>query len=203
MHSYFSFLSVLFCFSLSSLSAQNATNNTWQVDNLHSQIFFQVGHMGIAQIFGSFGSYEVQFAPKDKGFEDLNLNIEIDVASINTGVEMRDGHLRSADFFDAEQYPTMIFSSSSFKKKKRGKYEMQGTLTLKGITKPITLDVRMGKQVTDLDGNTRIGFVAKTVLNRQDFNVKFNKKMDNDAWLVDNEVEISISMEFVQAAQKD
>ena len=178
-------------------SLSTEPNGVWELDKLHSQILFKVGHMGIAEVMGKFEDYHVELRPKKQDLTDFDLNIDIQTQSVNTGVEMRDQHLRSADFLNVEAHPKMNFKSSGFKKKKNNLYELKGELSLKGISKPVSLEVRMGKPVTDLEDNTRVGFVAKTTLDRRDFDVKFNKKMDNDAWLIDNEVEISISVEFI------
>jgi polyisoprenoid-binding protein YceI len=154
--------------------------------------------MGLASIIGIFDEYEVAFEPADEKMDDLALNVNVKTASVDTRIEARDAHLKSADFFDSENYPDMVFESTSFRKKGRG-YELSGNLTLKGVTKPIKLKVKKGKVVTGLQKEKRIGFVAAGTVKRSDFNIKFNMDMDNGFKLISDEIEILISMEFIQS----
>jgi polyisoprenoid-binding protein YceI len=196
MKTFFAFITLLVvCFT--PLCAQNSLKAPWPVDPVHSRVQFSALHMGLAEIIGTFDQYEVEYLVEGENFLEGRFNMEINIKSINTGNEQRNGHLLSPDFFDAEKYPTMVFNAKSFSKKKgKNTYKLLGTLTLKGITKEVELDVQMGKPVTGLYGERRFGFVASTVINRQDFGVSFNAKMDNGSDLVSNEVKIIINMEF-------
>lgn len=179
----------------------NATE--WAADPVHSRIQFRTTHMGLAQVWGTFDDYSVHFSPKNplgNDFTDSKLQLEIHTQSVNTGVMQRDEHLRSIDFLHVKEYPNMVFVAQSFKKKKSDLYQVKGTLTLRGVTKPVQLDVKAGKVTTGFDGEKRIGFSAETKLNRKDFGINFNAPMDNGDVLIGEIIDIFISMEFTQPA---
>lgn len=164
--------------------AQTAT--TWSVDPAHSAITFKIKHMGITFVPGKFDKFTGTMTASKADFSDAKINFTADVKSINTGVGMRDDHLRSADFFEAEKYPEMKFVSTSFtkaskaakSKSKTGKlgdfYELKGNLTIKDVTKPVTFKVIYGGKAADQQGNPKIGFTAKSTINRLDYNVKYD-----------------------------
>jgi polyisoprenoid-binding protein YceI len=172
---------------------------TWKQDPSHSQVRFSVTHMVIAEVTGNFREFEVSLV--QKGTEDFagsTLNATIKTASINTDNEGRDKHLRSDDFFNAEAYPAITFKSTSFEKTGRDAYLIKGDLTIREVTKPVTLTARYTGQAKDPRGNVKIGFKATTAINRFDFGVKWNKAIEAGGLIVGETVDIMLLMELTQ-----
>lgn len=130
---------ITFLFSFLLLSVVAFGQNSWKADPFHSKLGFTVTHLGIADVPGYFGKYDVTVTSAKPDFSDAVVELTAQVNSINTRVEPRDNHLKSADFFDAEKFPTMNFKSTRIKKKGKNKYALTGNLTLHGITKPVTV----------------------------------------------------------------
>jgi len=131
---------------------------TWSIDPLHSEVLFKVKHLVISTVTGSFKTFSGTITSEDGEFENANIQFNIDVKSIYTNQEHRDAHLRNADFFEADTYPEIKFQSTSFKKESGNDYKLIGNLTLKGVTKPVELDVEYGGSEKDSYGNTIYGF---------------------------------------------
>jgi polyisoprenoid-binding protein YceI len=128
-----------------------------------------------------------------------DLEFKVDVKSINTDNDMRDKHLKSPDFFDADKYPEMTFKSTSFKKVSGSNYELKGDLTMHGVTKNVKFDVTYGGTVNDGMGNTKAGFKATTVINRFDYDLKWSKTTEAGGLVVGKDVTISLKLEFAKA----
>ncbi|MCB0496918.1 MAG: YceI family protein [Cyclobacteriaceae bacterium] len=171
---------------------------TWVVEPVHSKVNFTVEHLVISEVDGSFKKFEGEMVTSKDDFSDAKITFSVDITSISTDNEKRDGHLKSEDFFFVEKYPTMSFESTSFKKKKGDEYELKGNLTMRGVTKPVTLSVKYGGQAEDGYGNTRAGFIVKGSLNRMDYGVAWNAKTKQGGWTVGEEVEITIKLELVK-----
>ena len=193
----FKFILLLSCFISANWGAYAQTS--WKSDPQHSSIRFKTTHMGLVDVWGQFKKYETNFSQKITGndLSNSSFTVEVETASVDTEVEARDKHLKSVDFLHAEKFPLMIFASKSFKKKKGNAYELTGTLTLKGVSRPVTVQTKAGKTTTDFDGKKRIGFAGVATINRKDFGVDFNAPMDNGDVLVGEMIDIFISMEFV------
>src|SRR5476649_2064679 len=129
----------------------------WVLDPMHSEVHFKVKHLVISTVTGSFKTFEGELETENDDFTDANISFSLDVDSIDTNQEQRDGHLKAADFFDAEQFPKISFKSTSFKKTGGDEYELKGDLTIKNITKPVTLAVEHGGSAADFYGNTKAG----------------------------------------------
>jgi polyisoprenoid-binding protein YceI len=174
---------------------------SWNCDPLHSTIQFKTTHMGLVEVWGKFTKYETNFIQKIAGSDLTNssFTVEIQTGSVDTDIEARDTHLKSKDFLDATNFPEMLFVSKFFKKKRDGKYELNGTLTIKGVSKAVTIQTKSGKIVTDLEGKKRIGFSGTVSVNRKDFGITFNAPMDNGEVLIGELIDIFISMEFIAA----
>lgn len=157
---------ILFAFLSTGLFAQD----TWTADKAHSQLSFGITHMGISEVEGLFDEFDAVIVTSEDDFSDAVFDVTVDVASINTGVDRRDNHLRSADFFDVEKYPTMTFESQSIEKIGEDKYELTGDLTLHGITKPVTLELWYRGTIEQEKGPVS-GFQVTGTLNRSDFNI--------------------------------
>ncbi|MCB0030064.1 MAG: YceI family protein [Anaerolineales bacterium] len=169
----------------------------WKIDPAHTQIGFMVRHMMIAKVRGSFGSYDGSI---DLGTGDLaaaTIAGTVAVASINTGDEQRDAHLRSADFFDVDNYPTMSFRSTRIEAAGADQYKLYGELTIKDTTQEVVLDVTNEGQAQDPWGGQRWGFTAGTKINRKAFGLTWNVALETGGWLVGDEVTISIELELV------
>ncbi|MBK7256824.1 MAG: polyisoprenoid-binding protein [Ignavibacteriae bacterium] len=173
---------------------------TWKLDNAHSAVKFSVTHMVIAEVPGNFREFDVTFTQKGTAdFAGSSLSATIKTASINTDNEGRDKHLRSDDFFNADKFPAITFTSTSFEKTGTDTYVIKGDLTIRDVTKPVVLNARYTGTVKDPRGNTKIGFKATTAINRFDFGVKWNKAVEAGGLVVGETVDITLLMEFAQA----
>jgi polyisoprenoid-binding protein YceI len=189
---YFYFLVLLGLLSFHSGRAQN----TWTVDKAHSKIGFIVTHLIIAEVEGNFKEYSGSIVSAKPDFTDAKIDFTVDVASIFTDNEMRDNHLRSDDFFNAAKYPVMKFKSVSFKKISDNKYQLDGDLTIRDITKRVKFDVTYGGTVKDPMGNSKAGFKATTTINRFDYNLKWNALTEAGGAVVGSDVQIIVRLEF-------
>lgn len=171
----------------------------WNFDAAHSNINFSVRHLTITDVTGNFGKFEGSVeSQSEKDFTDAKISFTIDVSSINTGIPMRDDHLRSADFFDAEKHKNITFESTSMKKTGEGTYELQGNFTMRGKTHPITLAVTHNGIANDGRGNIKTGFTVSGQLNRQDYGVSWSKTLDTGGLMVDNIVKLLCNIQMVK-----
>ena len=145
---------------------------TWAIDPVHSEVSFTVRHMMVSKVRGRFDTFEGSFVTADD-ITESSVTASVDLSSINTGQEQRDAHIRSADFFEVEKYPTMTFASTGIKATGDG-YILEGDLTLKGVTKTVAFDLEVSGFGPDAYGGTRAGFSATTKINRIDYGVAFN-----------------------------
>jgi polyisoprenoid-binding protein YceI len=185
------------------MTAANAQTN-WKVDASHSKLGFSVTHAMVSEVEGKFKVYEGNVSSKsDMDFTDANINFSVDVNSINTEDEKRDGHLKSPDFFDAEKFPKMTFKSTSMKPNpKAGKtaYTLTGDLTMHGVTKKVTLTaIGASKVVKDPYGNFKNGFKVMGTINRKDFGLSWNAALEAGGVMVSEEVNININIELNKA----
>ncbi len=169
----------------------------WQIDPAHSDISFSVRHMMIAIVRGRFADFSgsIDFDPDAPA--NTTVNVNIDVASIDTNNADRDGHLKSPDFFDAENFPQMSFVSKSVDVSGR-EGKLHGDLTIKGVTKPVTLDVEFLGTAQSPWGNTSAGFSASTKLNRTEWGLTWNQLLETGGVLVGEDIKINIDLELVQ-----
>jgi polyisoprenoid-binding protein YceI len=171
----------------------------WQNDDPHSQLGFTVTHLGINDVSGTFNDFDVTVQSLKPDFSDASIEMTAKTASIDTRVEARNNHLKSADFFDVEKYPTLSFKSTSVKPAGTNKYKLTGDLTLHGITKPVTMDLLYkGTVENPMSKKQTAGFQVSGTIKRSDFNVgpKFPAPMISD------EVKIKADGEFVQNENK-
>ncbi len=165
------------------LSTAVFSQTTWNADPMHSKLSFSTQHLGISDVTGLFKKFEVSATTNKADFSDAVFELSVDVASINTEVEMRDNHLKSADFFEVEKHPSMTFKSTSIKKVSKDKYKLSGNLTLLGITKPVTMDLwYRGTVENPMSKKATSGFQLTGIIKRSDFNVgpKFPAPMISD-----------------------
>ncbi|WP_020526791.1 YceI family protein [Flexithrix dorotheae] len=171
----------------------------WQADVVHSNVQFTVDHLVISEVSGSFKMFEGEMSVGKEDFSDAKVSFTVDVASVDTDNEMRDNHLKSEDFFNAEKFSQMQFESTGFKSKGKGKYEMTGNLTIRDVTKPVTFEVKYGGTAKDGYGNTKAGFKAKTTINRFDYGLKWNSLTEAGGAVVGDEVEIVCNIQLKKA----
>lgn len=165
---------------------------TWKNDKAHSQLKFTITHLAVSDVEGVFKDFDVTIVTNQADFSDAKFTLTAKTASINTEIEKRDGHLKSADFFDVAKYETMDFTSTNITKAGANKYKLKGNLTLHGVTKPVTLDLLYRGTITGQGGKQVAGFKLTGELKRSDFNFgsKFTSPMLSD------EVQILANGEF-------
>jgi polyisoprenoid-binding protein YceI len=175
--------------------------STWEIDSAHSSAQFAIRHLMVSTVRGDFRKVSGTVTLDDKDPTKSMVEATIDVASLNTGIEKRDNHLKSPDFFDVAQYPTMTFKSKKVQKAGgEGKYKITGDLTLHGTTKEVVLDFDGNlKPIKDPTGKTKIGGTATTKLNRKDFGLTWNKALETGGVVVGDDVTITIDLEMSQA----
>lgn len=183
---------------LSSVFTVTAQQTRWVVDKMHSSVKFNVTHLVISEVDGSFRVYDGSLVSDNAGFSNAKIDFEVDVNSINTDNSMRDDHLKSDDFFNAAEFPKMKFVSTSFKKKSGNNYTLVGDLTIRNITKKVTFDVVYGGTTKDGYGNTKAGFRATGKINRFDYNLKWNSVTEAGNAVVSKEVNLILNMQFAQ-----
>lgn len=172
----------------------------WEIDSSHSSIHFSVRHLMIAKVRGQFSKWTGTLQVPEGDFRKAGLTVTIDAASIDTGVADRDAHLRSADFFDVEKYPEVTFKAVDSERDGSGRFELQGLLTIKGITQPVTLAVEEAGLATDPWGNTRAVFSARGSVSRKDFGLTWNQALETGGVMVGDHIEIEIDVEAVKQA---
>ena len=166
---------------------------TWVLDPSHSEVTFSVRHMMISKVRGTFGVKSATLIAPENPLE-TRVEASVDVTSIDTKDEGRDAHLRSADFFDTENYPTMDFVSTGAREE-NGELFVDGDLTIRGITKPVTFELDFGGFGSDPWGNYKAGASAKTVINREDFGLTWNSALETGGVLVGKDVTISLDLQ--------
>ncbi|MFT4156877.1 MAG: YceI family protein [Microbacterium sp.] len=166
---------------------------TWTLDPAHSEVSFSVRHMMISTVRGTFGVKSATITAAESLLE-TTITASVDVASIDTKDEGRDAHLRSADFFDTENFPTMDFISTGVRIED-GDIHVDGDLTIRGVTKPVTFDVEFGGFGTDPWGNYKAGASAKTVIDREDFGLTWNAALEAGGVLVGKDVTITLDLQ--------
>lgn len=176
-----------------------ATLTKWVLDPMHSEVQFKVKHLVISTVTGSFKKFEGTMETENDDFTGADINISLDVNSIDTNQDQRDGHLKGADFFDAEQYPSITFKSTSLEKA-GDDYVLKGDLTIKGITKPVTLTAEHGGSATDFYGNTKAGFDVVGKINRKDFGLTWDGITEAGSVVVSDEVKLIFNVQFAKVA---
>ena len=170
-----------------------ATKTAWKIDASHSEITFKVRHMMIASVTGKFEQFDATAETDGENLTGAEINFSAKTASINTNATDRDNHLRSADFFDAEKYPEITFTSTNVSEN-----TVTGNMTIKDVTKEITLKMENGGTGKDPWGNTRIGFSLHGKINRKDFDLGWNAALETGGVLVGEEVALNCEIQFVK-----
>ncbi len=171
---------------------------TYDIDNTHSSVGFKIKHMAISNVKGTFTKFSGTFDFSPGNPQDWSVEVTIDVSSLTTGDTKRDEHLLTADFFDPEKFPTMVFKSTGVKMEDDEEGKLMGTLTMHGVTLPVTLDLEVGGTVTDPWGNERAGLSATGKIDRKDWGLTYGKVMEGGGLLIGNDVKISLEIEGVK-----
>lgn len=174
------------------------SKSTWVIDPSHSHIRFNVKHLMISTVSGEFTRYSATVQAEDDRFSGLEAAFTAEVASITTQNEQRDGHLKSADFFDAEHFPNIVFKSTGVKKTDDDEFELHGELTIKAVTRPIQLEVDFSGVVADPYGNTKAGFSLKGKISRADFGLVWSAVTEAGHVVVSDEVKFAMEVQLVK-----
>lgn len=177
-----------------------ATATKWVIDPMHSEVQFKVKHLVISTVTGFFKSFEGTLETVNDDFEDAEIDFSIDINSVDTNQSQRDEHLKSAEFFDAANYPKMTFKSTSFKKTGDDEYELTGDLTIKGTTKSVKLKAEYGGSTNDFYGNTKAGFEVTGKINRKEFGLNWNGVTEAGSIVAGEDIKLLINVQFAKQA---
>ena len=184
---------------MATTTSTSASVTTWKLDPAHSSAEFKVKHMMISNVKGRFSGLNGTLLEHATDASLSSIEATVDVSTVNTHDAQRDGHLKSADFFDAEKYPAMSFESTQVVRKGEEEYAVTGDLTIHGVTKPVTFEVEgPSAPAKDPWGNTRIGLSATTKINRKDFGLTWNATLETGGFLVGEDVHVTLDLEFIK-----
>jgi polyisoprenoid-binding protein YceI len=173
---------------------------TWQVDTVNSNITFSLTHFMVSKAHGRFAKFAGTLNLDPSALTASKVDVRIDAASIDTSNSARDDHLRTADFFDVQRFPEIIFTSTRIERSGDNRYRVTGNLTMHGVTREVVLDAEHRGWVKDPQGRERTAFIGKTTLNRQDFGIKWNQVMDSGGVAIGDQVDIEIDLLAVKRA---
>jgi polyisoprenoid-binding protein YceI len=182
---------------MTATATSQLSSGTWAIDPVHSSISFSVRHLMVSKVRGRFDKFGGAIVVAEDGTPSVNA--EIDVHSVNTGNEQRDGHVKSADFFDVEKYPVAAFTSTGVQSN-GGNYVLNGQFTLKGVTKPVSLDLEFYGVNPGMGHGEVAGFEASVVLNRKDFGIDIDLPLEAGGAVVGDKVTVSVEIEAVKQA---
>jgi polyisoprenoid-binding protein YceI len=171
---------------------------TYKIDPTHSEITFKVKHLLITNVSGDFKKFDASFEAEKEDFSDAVISFEADIDSIDTKQEQRDGHLKSADFFDAANHPKLTFHSTQLVPVKENEYKLIGDLTIKGITNTVELDVEFGGTAVDFYGQTKVGFEINGKIERSKFGLTWSAVTEAGGVVVSDDVKLHIEAQFVK-----
>ncbi len=174
---------------------------SWSVDPMHTQVEFSARHMGLMTVKGHFTGVRVAIDLNDDDFTASSVQATIDARTLITNDQRRDTHLKSPDFLNIEQFPTITFKSSRIERAAHDQYKMTGDLTIRNVTRPVTLDVVYSGQAKDPMGSLHAGFSAYTTINRKDWGLTWNVALETGGLLVSEEVKLALEVEVVKAAE--
>jgi polyisoprenoid-binding protein YceI len=172
----------------------------WILDPTHSEVEFKVKHMMISTVSGKFTKFDADIQTEEEDFMTAKITFTIDADSITTGNEQRDGHLRSADFFDTAKYPQLKFTATGYENVDNdGSYEVYGDLTIRDVTKQVKLDAEFGGVIKDPWGNTRAGITISGRINRKEFGLQFHAVTEAGNVVLSDDIRIHVALEFIKA----
>lgn len=176
------------------------TLSKWTVDPTHSSIDFSVKHMMISKVKGTFKNFNADITADASDLTTATIDFRIDISSVDTRNEDRDGHLKSGDFFDTENHPHMTFKSTEITRKSADEYNVNGDLTLRGVTKPVTFTATFEGEGKDPWGNHKAGFTAEGKINRKDFGLTYNSTLETGGVLIGEEVKVNVELQAAKEA---
>ena len=179
---------------------QKTAVSTWSIDKTHSNVDFQVKHLMISTVRGHFRDFDGTLTIDEEQPENSSVSVAIDIASVDTNEPNRDAHLRSNDFFNAERYPKMTFVSRRLERDGDRRFSLTGDLTIRDVTREVVLEGEYEGRVVDPWGNERAAFNARTEIERDDFDVRWNQTLDAGGFVLGNKVKISLYVEAVKRA---
>jgi polyisoprenoid-binding protein YceI len=179
--------------------AADTLTGTWTIDTAHSRVGFTARHAMVTKVRGSFTDYAGTAELNADNPAASHIDLTIDVASVNTGNEQRDGHLRTNDFFDAANYPQIRFVSTDVERLDPENYRLTGDLTIKGVTHPVSVDFEFTGVATDPYGNQRAGFEGKATINRKDWGVSFNAALETGGVLVSEKIGLEFDISAIRS----
>lgn len=174
----------------------------WEIETMHSGIYFSVHHMVVGKVRGRFDRWSATVLAEDDDLERASLDVVIDASSIRTGVPGRDGHLKSAAFFDVAKYPEIRFKSSLVEKLDARRLRLTGDLTIRDVTRAAVFQVEDAGRTSDRSGRQRAGFTAKTSLNRNDFGITWNEALEAGGLLIGERVDIEVEVEAIKSLRQ-
>ena len=175
-----------------------ATAQAWVIDPAHTKIRFTAKYLVISDVEGQFNKFDGTFSSSKDDWSDLKAEVTVDVNSINTGVDKRDGHLKSDDFFNAEKYPTITFKSTQLKKISDKKFVIVGDLTIRDVTKRVEFPLVHGGTVTDGYGNVKAGFKATGTIDRQEYGLKYRNSAKTGEAVVSDDIEFMVDAVLIK-----
>jgi polyisoprenoid-binding protein YceI len=173
---------------------------TYKIDTAHSEITFKVKHLMITNVTGNFTQFDASMEASNTDFSDAKISFVADVNSINTNNEQRDGHLKGDDFFNAAEYPKLSFESTGIQKKSENTFALNGNLTIRGVIRPVTLNVEFGGTMTDPWGQEKAGFEISGSINRKDFDLKWSATTEAGGIVVSDEVKLQLAVQMIKQA---
>lgn len=179
------------------IESTDVPEGVWTVDPSHSELGFTVRHAGISKVKGKFNEFEAKVVANED-FSETSVSATAQASSFDSGDANRDGHVKSADFFDVENFPTLTFESTKLVHK-GSEFELEGNLTIKGVTKPVVFDVEFNGVAVDPFGNTRAGLSATTKISRKDFGLTWNAVLETGGLLVADAVKIELELSFIHS----
>jgi len=190
---------IVFMFFVILAMSSTAMATTWKIDPDHSAANFSIDHMAIAKVKGAFSDVQGSVEIPESGDNPFSLEIFIDPASISTSVTKRDDHLKSPDFFDVKQFPSMSFVTEKVVAKGNDMYQLIGNLTMHGVSKSVTVDLTgLAGDAKDPWGNTKKGAQITGKINRKDFSIVYNAVLDNGNFIIGDDVDIIVDLEFIK-----
>lgn len=179
-----------------------AKTTTWAIDPMHSEVLFKIKHLVISTVTGAFKKFQGTVITNGDDFTNAKINFTLDVKSIDTNQAHRDEHLQNGDFFESETYPEIKFQSTSFTKEPGDDYKMTGDLTMKGVTKPVVLNVEYGGSEKDMHGNLKHGFEITGKINRKDFGMAYNAITEAGGLTLGEDVKLIANIQVAQLVEE-
>ena len=173
-------------------------NTTWALDPTHSELQFKIKHLMISTVTGQFNKFSGTVETEGDDFTTAKVHFQAEVSSISTNNEQRDAHLQAGDFFDTEKYPSLVFEGETMEKTADDEYKLHGTMTIRGVSRQVVLNVEFGGITKDPWGNTRTGFSVTGKINRHDYGITFGAVSETGGLLLGDEVKINANVQFVK-----